>query len=284
MLVLREVDCEDVLHQYPGFTLIYRGGQRVVYKVDHPEYGIAVLKIGHYRTADNPEEWDLKRIEREVGIYRSIDSPYYPKNHDFQLIDQGRYIIIEEFIDSLPLSRCMERFEKPITALGLMKTLVVGLQILWSKGIVHRDLKPDNILITSDGSPKIIDLGIARITDSTSLTGTFVGGPLSVDYAAPEQLRYDKKSIDFRTDQYNTGIILAQLLLKGTHPFDPQLVGGDSIASNILKGNWCKKTFEGNFQPIYPFLQKCLGQQPHQRFRKYDMMMNAINSCMEALR
>ncbi len=281
---MREVDCEDVLCQYPGSTLIYKGGQRVVYKVDHPEYGTVALKIGCYQTSDNPEEWDLRRIEREVEIYQHIKSPYYPKNYDFQLIPQGRYIIIEEFIDSLPLSRCMERFEKPVAAVGLMRTLVEGLQIIWGKSIVHRDLKPDNILITSDGSPKIIDLGIARVTDSTSLTRTFVGGPLSVNYAAPEQLRYDKKKINFRTDQYNIGIILSQLLLKGMHPFDPQLVGGDSITSNILNGNWCKKALEDDFQPIYPFLQKCLGQQPHQRYRTPEMMMSAIDSCMEAFK
>lgn len=281
---MREVDCDDVLCQFTDPILIFKGGQRVVYKVEHPDYGTVALKIGYYQTSDNPDDWDIRRIEREVAIYQQIESPYYPRNYDFQLIPQNRYIIIEEFIDSIPLSQCMDKFERPADALNLIKTLTEGLQVIWSKGIVHRDLKPDNILITSDGSPKIIDLGIARDTDSTSLTRTFVGGPLSVNYAAPEQLRYDKKNINFRTDQYNIGIILAQLLLKGTHPFAPILVAGDSIAINILNDNWCKKALEEDFPSISPFVQKCLGYQPHQRFRTYDMMMDAIGSCMEVFK
>ena len=279
--VLKEVDCTDILSQYLNPILLSKGGQRVVYRVNHPTFGQVVLKIGNYRSSIVPDGWDIERIEREIGILQQIDSEYYPKNYQFEKLPDGRYIIIEEFIDSTPFMRCMDRFQNPASALILIKSLVAGLTIIWDKNIVHRDLKPDNILITSAGLPKIIDLGIARSLDSTTITQHLAAGPCTPCYAAPELLHYDKKLIDKRTDQYNLGIILVQLLLKSTHPFDPTLVGGISIPYNILSDNWYRDAFKkSDLSPIFPIASKLLGFQQYQRFRSQEKLLNEIGSCL----
>ncbi len=187
------VECGDVICNFTNPLKIHEGGQRIVYRIDHPKYGFAVLKVGYYATPSSPMGWELERIEREVEILREIDSPFYPKNYDFQVISKNRYMILEEFLDSPTLTYQMDRFNSPIAALKLIKELATGLKIIWDKKIVHRDLKPENILINDNNSPRIIDLGIARVLDSDSITKTRYGGPLSREYALQNNIDIIKR-------------------------------------------------------------------------------------------
>lgn len=279
---MTEINYRDIISQYNNPTLIYEGGQRIVFKADHPEFGKIALKIGHYRSPQIPDGWDIARIEREIEILKQINSEYYPKNFNFEKLSDGRYIIVEEFIDSTPLSHCMERFQSPSTIMNLTKKMVTGLNVIWERNIVHRDLKPENILITPNGSPKIIDLGIARSLDRTSITQPLSAGPCTPAYAAPELLIYNKKRIDKRTDQYSVGIILVQMLLRGKHPFDPEIVGGVSIPQNILADNWYKAIFDKKeYSSIAPIAKKLLGFQQFQRYRTYEMLLAEINNWTE---
>lgn len=264
----------DILDLYPGAKLLKEGGQKAVFLITHPQYGRVVLKVGTYSNRQT-----LERIIREVKTLRTIDSKYYPKNLEFNILDPTRFLIIEEYVDCVPLSDCMSSFSSLDRALTLLLKLVEGLVVIWDKNIVHRDLKPDNILISSEGNPIIIDLGIARLLDEDSIThSSALRGPGTPWYAAPEQLLNRKYSIDFRTDQFNLGIILMQLLLAGEHPFDPKIVGsGNDIVENIINGNWCRDHLDNlNLQVIKPFVSRLLGTEPYQRFRSYNDLERSI--------
>lgn len=265
-----EIAVDDILSKFKDIKPLDKGGQKIVFTTVHPSFGLCVLKIGAYGTKQT-----LDRITREVSILRTINSEYFPRQYAFEIIDSQRYYILEEFLEGEPLNKRFADFtsEREIAVLGVHLTL--GLQQLWKQNIVHRDVKPKNIIITKNG-PRIIDLGIARLLDATSLTNTLAPfGPCTPDYASPEQLENRKNEIKPRCDQFNLGIIAGQLLLSGAHPFAPEVVGsGESIPHNILADNWAREfTSVAATPPMFAMIQKLLGHEPFQRYRKSDDLL-----------
>jgi serine/threonine protein kinase len=251
-----EFDYEDIIAQYNVVATLGQGGQKIVFAVDHPQYGSCVLKIGAFKS-----QMSLERVIREVETLRAISSQYYPKEFAFQVVDSHRFYILEERIDGQPLSSQMNRFSSASAATKLVIQIVNGLMLLWERRIVHRDVKPANIIITPTGNPRIIDLGIARLLDLASLTHSLAPfGPCTPNYASPEQLQNRKHEINHRADQFCVGTIYGQLLLRGSHPFDPSVVGdGQSIPENIINGRWARHRLEPpDLAPIVPVLSKML--------------------------
>jgi serine/threonine protein kinase len=102
----------------------------------------------------------------------------------------------------------------------LGRTLIGALDYLRSMGLVHRDIKPENIMFRADKvTPVLVDFGLVRDLDEASLTQTWlVQGPGTPFYAAPEQLQNRKELIDWRTDQFSLGVVLAVCGF-GRHPY-----------------------------------------------------------------
>lgn len=256
---------QDVFDACTSVEELDRGGQKVVYAAQHPVYGDIVLKRGNY-----PHPGALERITREVDLLASISSSYYPKHFGFIVdVSLREFLIVEERIEGLPLSECVDRFKTEIEIIALLRTLVVALDLLWQQRVIHRDIKPQNIIIKPNNSPVVIDLGIARLLDLSSLTmaGAPVG-PCTAAYAAPEQLQNKKPIIDPRADFFALGLLALQLAL-GFHPFDPQRVQrGESIPENILKGQYVSLERDGEFSESFLVLtDRLLKTEPHQRFR-----------------
>lgn len=261
---------EDVIRACNNVKEMDRGGQKIVYSAEHPQYGSIVLKKGTY-----PHPAALERISREVGLLASINSPFYPKHYGFIVEARDRsFLIIEERIGGHPLSTCMERFSRESEIISLLKLLIEALGILWNQRVVHRDIKPQNVLIRPDNRPVVIDLGIARLLDLSSLTiaGAPIG-PCTMQNASPEQLRNRKQIIDIRADFFALGLLALHLHL-GFHPFDPAMVGqGDSIPDNILNARFVHpETREGTSAEFSGLIERLLQTEPHQRFRTQDSL------------
>jgi len=253
----------EILEKCYDIKSLPSGGQKDVCYGIHPEYGPIVIKSGSYRYATS-----LDRITREVNFLRSIDSKYFPKNYEF-LIDTKRYefVIVEEYLDANELTNVRDRFDTDEKILSLLGELICGLQVIWSQRVVHRDIKPANILITNKNEPRIIDLGIARFLDKTSLTETIAkSGPRTPIYASPEQIKNKKSMINVRTDFFLLGLLTLELLLNH-HPFDPAYVGNQkNIIENILDGNYVDPG--DGFNPILVgFIRTSLKTKPYERFR-----------------
>ncbi len=247
------------------------GNQKTVFSARHSLFGKVVIKKGQ---VDNPDS--LERIKREVDILKMIRSNYYPKQHDF-LVMGNDFEIMEEFIEGNPLRKVMNQFQNVNSIFTLLHQLVNGLSVIWDKKIVHRDLKPDNIIIKPNGAPVVIDLGIARKLDATSLTHSFpVWGPCTPAYASPEQLANKKSEISLRSDFFCLGIIALELYL-GVHPFDPSVVeNNDNIINNISNGKYASQTAT-KFHPAMTELAKhTLQAQPYKRFPKHQSFQSFL--------
>jgi serine/threonine-protein kinase len=228
-----------LLHFFPGIRIqqnLLPSGQRLVYfcrfavDPDTPahwvEWGDVVLKI-----SEDIHPTVIARLEKERDILNELKSPFFPTLLYYQVFTDDPlndeklpcrlFVTIEERIAGGPLSSCKSAFSQQGKAVNLLQQLVQGLRLLWEhpRRIVHRDLKPDNIIVRPDGRPVIIDLGIVREQGSAGVTGTYWNiGPCTPGYASPEQLRNEKRAIDFRSDQFALGVI-AYELLSGVNPF-----------------------------------------------------------------
>lgn len=144
------------------------------------------------------------------------------------------WVVCEEYLAGGTLeSRLARGVLPPAETRSIGVSLAEVLGHLHEKRLVHRDIKPANILFR-DGSnsyPVLTDFGIVRMLDQPTLTQAFAQmGPGTPAYAAPEQLTNDKALIDWRTDQFDLAIVLAECLL-GHHPF---LTQGKTIPEAII--------------------------------------------------
>ncbi len=295
---MEKIPYEGILKELGYYDLepLKPSAQKRVFKAKHPRFdGTIIVKIGSYAYPKKK----LDRIEREVLISKQIKSEYYPTHYDFRTFEDKKvFIIDEEFIDGRPLSDCFKEFNSFLEILCFTKELVEALEILWDLKIdpVHRDIKPDNILVTSEHHPRIIDLGIARVLTMKSLTETGEGtGICTREYAAPEQLFNRKDEIDYRTDQFLLGIIILQLLIhrfyrfgdniEDNHPFNPELVRNkNSIEENIRENIWYRNILEeANMLPVKSLIEKLLEPETHKRFTSIDKLKETINACIKEL-
>jgi len=129
-----------------------------------------------------------------------------------------------EFVDGLDVRTFAERARLDVRAkLALVAEIADAVEHAHTKGIVHRDLKPDNVLVDVQGRPKVLDFGIARVTDDSTLMRTAVteAGQLigTLNYMAPEQLGGDSTRVGRQADVYSLGVILFELL-SGQRPHE----------------------------------------------------------------
>ncbi len=164
---------------------------------------------------------------RPRTLLREPRRPVTPQSsHIVTIYDVGErdlaYVAMEllEGSDLTPYIK-KEKLLPAKTLLKIIGSVAEGLAFAHEKGIVHRDIKPANIMLLKDGTVKIADFGIARITTSSATqTGTVLGTP---SYMSPEQVAGQK--VDGRSDLFSLGVAMYELLC-GQKPFS-----GDSIAA-----------------------------------------------------
>ena len=140
--------------------------------------------------------------------------------------DSGVYFIVMELVEGITLKdyiRSKGRLSVRETT-GISLQIAAGLEAAHKSGIIHRDIKPQNIIISTDGTAKVADFGIARAASADTYNPSAMG---SVHYSAPEQTRGGYS--DARSDIYSLGITMYEMLT-GKVPFD-----GDSTVEVALK-------------------------------------------------
>ena len=217
----------------------------------------------------------VQRFKREAQAAGRLNHPNIMTVYDVEE-DAGRLFMAMEYLDGGTLRAEIDGKGKlePERAVEIARAVLAGLAHAHSQGVVHRDIKPDNVQILSNGSIKITDFGIARLTFQPNLTmdGQVFGTP---SYMSPEQVV--GKEIDPRSDVFSVGVMLYEMLT-GSKPF-----AGDSVVAIT----YAIMNREPDALPdAVPYalaeaVRKSLEKTPALRFGSADAMSEALE---EALR
>jgi non-specific serine/threonine protein kinase/serine/threonine-protein kinase len=201
---------------------IGRGGMGSVYlaeRSDREYRGRVALKLVK-RGMDT--DFILQRFRAERQILASLNHPNIAKLLDGGTTDDGLPYFIMEYIEGHNLTDyCGSRNLSLRDRIGLFRVVCAAVQFAHRNLVVHRDIKPSNLMVTEDGSVKLLDFGLAKVLDpqksGESFYQTVAGiGIFTPEYASPEQVRC--QSITTATDIYSLGVVLYEILA-GRHPY-----------------------------------------------------------------
>jgi serine/threonine protein kinase/tetratricopeptide (TPR) repeat protein len=172
--------------------------------------------------AGQDSDFVIHRFKNERQILASLDHPNIARLLDGGTTEEGVPFLVMELIEGQPITEYCESRNLPIVErIRLFLAVCSAVQYAHQRLIVHRDIKPSNILVTLDGTPKLLDFGIAKILEPDSETGPAeptltIFRALTPGYASPEQVKGEP--ITTASDVYSLGVVLYELLT-GHHPY-----------------------------------------------------------------
>ena len=218
-----------IVGRYRLLTQLGEGGMGVVYlaeRIDGQFDQQVAIKLVKQSVLD---EEARRRFLQERQILAHLQHPAIARLLDGGVSSDGTPFFVMERVDGRPVTAyCAERMLTTDERLRIFLEICEAVQHAHRNLIVHRDLKPSNILVDDGGRVKLLDFGIAKLLgDGESAAagrGHTVVRALTLDYAAPEQLRGD--SVSTSADVYALGVLLYELLT-GTRPYQTGRVGGE---------------------------------------------------------
>ncbi len=260
--------------------VIGQGGMGVVYKARHESLDrVVALKLLPASRACDPEI--VSRFRREMLAVGQLNHPNIVAATDAGEID-GQLFLAMEFLEGEDLGRVLKQGGplRIADAVECIRQAATGLQVVHDAGIVHRDVKPGNLLLTRECQVKVLDLGLARLSDwhsegpreltqSALLMGT-------LEYLAPEQ-GLDGHVVDGRADIYSLGATLFKLLT-GQTPFpveryDTPLKQLRAIATQDVPSILERRTVP---KPLAAIVDRMLCRDPRERFDSLQEIVDAI--------
>jgi non-specific serine/threonine protein kinase/serine/threonine-protein kinase len=155
----------------------------------------------------------IQRFVNERQILANLDHPNIARLLDGGVDGEGRPYIVMEYVDGIAIDRyCRERVLAAEEIVRLFEKVCAAVEYAHGNAVVHRDLKPGNLLVTQDGTPKLLDFGISKLLDGVGEDAAPIehSRGLTPDYASPEQLRGQPPSP--ANDVYSLGVLLYELL------------------------------------------------------------------------
>ncbi len=261
-----ESEIEDLIGKkllsYEIRSLIGHGGMGSVYlaeRSDDFEKVVAIKVISKYGVSQE----EIDNIRRERQILARLEHPNIARILDGGTAD-GVPFIVMEYVDGVPLNEyCRGRSidEK----LRLIRDVCKAVSYAHANLIVHSDLKPRNILVTANGTVKLLDFGIANLLQGEADGGSVATGTsdraLTPDYASPEQ--FAGESITVATDVYSLGVLLYEILADKR----PYSVGGLAVEEAIEMIRETSPPPPSNFKDIDATVAKALAFEPAKRYQ-----------------
>jgi predicted Ser/Thr protein kinase len=263
--------------RYKVLEELGQGSMGIVYKAHDPNLDL-ILAVKVLRAECLQGETLVKRFLAEARVLGRLDHPNIVRVYNVDE-DQGTVYIAMEFLEGEALNDLAKRKRlSPGEIADLGAKIAEALGYAHSKGVVHRDVKPGNILVRSDGKPKITDFGIARIEDTAEHLRTQAGEVLGTPaYMSPEQVL--SEPVDGRSDIFSLGIILYELCA-GQRPFR-----GDSLGAVFQAITQSAPVPLSERNPEIPstlaeVVERCLRRNPTDRFQSGEELAAALRGCL----
>jgi len=274
----------DGLQQVGPYTItreIGRGGMGVVYlaRDTRLDRDVAIKSLPQHLASD-PDR--LARFQREAKVLASLNHPSIGAIYGLEET-HGQHCLVLEYIEGETLLEKLARGPLPMDdAIEIAMCIAEALAAAHEKGVIHRDLKPGNVMVTPDGSVKVLDFGLARTTGTsssmrdedvaadspTAISPTPIHSPTiagaimgTAGYMSPEQAR--GRRVDQRSDVFSFGVVLYEMLT-GAMAFAGS-TAAESIGATLHKEIDLGMLPVGTPTAVRQLLRRCLEKDPATR-------------------
>jgi serine/threonine protein kinase len=286
-----------VIGSWQMLRRISSGGMGTVYlaerALDAGESSKQLAAIKVMRRRVDPELFAV-RFRRERRILAQLNHPFIARFLEGGTHENGLPYFVLDYVDGEPINHYCTNHRLDLRAiLELFSKVCSAVACAHRNLIIHRDLKPSNILVTADGTPRLIDFGIAKFLvneEDASLRDQTIGiGPCTPRYSSPEQIRGE--TVTTATDVFALGIILYELVT-GAHPFcsssETEPCSPFELLRRICEGN-PGRLVEGRESAIpksrrvdlEAVILKALQKQPNDRYKSVEYFADDIQNFLD---
>jgi|ERR1041384_4113858 serine/threonine protein kinase len=271
LLIATEFSAGDEIGRYTVQCPLGFGGMGQIYLAEDAKLKRKIaLKLISQQFATDPQR--VRRFEQEALAASALNHPNICVIHELGITESGRHFIAMEYIQGTTVRQQLSRAGMSVLkALNIAIQVATALSSAHASGIIHRDIKPENIMVRPDGYVKVLDFGLAKLTEIVpdpehaganvhTETGMLMG---TVKYMSPEQLRDTK--IDERTDIWSLGIVLYEMLT-GSTPFEAPS-SNESVAAILASEPSPLKFPDAIPKPLQEIVSKALAKKCDQRYQ-----------------